>query len=470
MNEGARLVRNTAVIAIGNLSTKIVSFLLLPLYTALLTTEEYGTLDYYTSLAIFIIPFISFVMDEAVFRFLVDCKTDDEINKCFSEAFVIAGIGMIAFLLVMVPICILSSSRYLWFFIPYVILSIFTAFLNAFFRGSGRIQIYAVSNFLSSTLTILFNVLFVAVLRFGIVGMMLATILGQVCNVLYFGIRYRVCRTFAFGSLDWNNVKEKVFYALPLIPNRVSWNAVLYANRILIIFFLGSSANGIYAIACKFSMLINMVYGFFYQAWTESAARVQVNQSTEKTQTFYLQVQKKISRFLFGMILCAIAMMPYIFRFMIAPEYQQALLLTPILLISVYFDSMSSFLGGIFTANKETKIMGKTTIVAAVLNVVFCLVTLRLCGIYAAAFGTLIANVCIYLFRSVAIKKYIVFPRCIFWRVCSAVVCMITLYIFYFRYEDMSVFLVASTLLFFLISNMSLIKLTIARVKGRRND
>ena len=78
MNENKRLIKNTGIIAVGSLSTKIVSFLLLPLYTALLSSSEYGTFDYIYSIAVFSLPFLTFLMEESIFRFLLDCKTDKE--------------------------------------------------------------------------------------------------------------------------------------------------------------------------------------------------------------------------------------------------------------------------------------------------------------------------------------------------------------------------------------------------------
>lgn len=69
MKETNRLLRNTGIIAIGNLSTKAISFFLLPLYTAILSTHEYGVIDYIITLSMFCVPCISFLMDEAIFRF-----------------------------------------------------------------------------------------------------------------------------------------------------------------------------------------------------------------------------------------------------------------------------------------------------------------------------------------------------------------------------------------------------------------
>ena len=78
MGEAKRLVKNTGIIAIGGMATKLVQFFLLPLYTSVLTTAEYGTVDYINTIALFLVPAVSILMDEALFRFLIDCKDDDE--------------------------------------------------------------------------------------------------------------------------------------------------------------------------------------------------------------------------------------------------------------------------------------------------------------------------------------------------------------------------------------------------------
>ncbi len=56
MKRGKELIGNTLIIAIGNFSTKIISFFLLPLYTTILTTSDYGTYDLLVTIATFLIP------------------------------------------------------------------------------------------------------------------------------------------------------------------------------------------------------------------------------------------------------------------------------------------------------------------------------------------------------------------------------------------------------------------------------
>ena len=70
-NTNKALFKNTGIIAIGQISTKIVNFLLLPLYTALLTTQEYGLVDILSTYSALIVVIVGLQINQAVFRFLV---------------------------------------------------------------------------------------------------------------------------------------------------------------------------------------------------------------------------------------------------------------------------------------------------------------------------------------------------------------------------------------------------------------
>ena len=72
MNQKKQLLVNTIIIAIGKLSTQVISFLLLPLYTSKLTPGEYGTYDLLVTISTFLLPIITLLMEESMFRFLID--------------------------------------------------------------------------------------------------------------------------------------------------------------------------------------------------------------------------------------------------------------------------------------------------------------------------------------------------------------------------------------------------------------
>ena len=87
MNQKKELIKNTIIISIGKFSTQLVSFLLLPLYTSLLTTAEYGQYDFLNTISIFLIPCVTLLMEEGMFRFLIDAKETKSKGEVFSTTF-----------------------------------------------------------------------------------------------------------------------------------------------------------------------------------------------------------------------------------------------------------------------------------------------------------------------------------------------------------------------------------------------
>ena len=104
-NTNKALFKNTGIIAIGQISTKIVNFLLLPLYTALLTTQEYGLVDILSTYSALIVVIVGLQINQAVFRFLVTNRKNKEklIEICSTTFFcsvIICLIYSFAFLII----------------------------------------------------------------------------------------------------------------------------------------------------------------------------------------------------------------------------------------------------------------------------------------------------------------------------------------------------------------------------------
>ena len=405
MNETKRLLKNTGIIAIGNLGAKVISFFLLPLYTAILSTEEYGTVDYIITLSTFSVPFISFLMDEAIFRFLIDCRTEKDKKKIISISLFIVLIGISIFTIIVIPILYYIKYRYTFFLVIFIISEILSIMISALLRGIGRTDAFAVYNFLSSVLQITLNVIFIAVFYWGIVGMLSAMIVGRMIVSGIYVYELKLWKYIKYNVLDKKIAKEMIQYSIPLVPNKVSWLVINLSSRIVIMNILGSSLVGIYAISSKFATAMDMIYGFFYQSWKESSARVMQDNDRDE---FYNLVYTYLKRFMYAVVLLITAFMPIFFNILIADTFNEAILYVPILLLATYFMNISGFYGGIFTAYKDTKIMGTTTIVAAVINLVLMVASIQYGELYAVSIAALIANFVVYQYRKIKVKKYVV--------------------------------------------------------------
>lgn len=430
MNESKRLIKNTGIIAIGNLGTKLISFFLLPLYTALLSTSEYGMVDYVFSITTFCTPFVTLLMDEAIFRFLIDCKSDSAQKKVISTSLFLVLIGMIIYLAVGIPVMKLLDYDYTYYAAIYVILSALSGMLSALLRGIGRTDQYALFNFLQGALQVVLNVLFIAVFQWGIIGMLLASILSLLMVFAFFSFRIRLWHYISYQSTDLRLARKMSQYSLPLIPNKISWTIINLSDRIILMNVIGSSATGLYAVSYKFPNLMDTVYGFFYQSWKESSARAL---NTDNHDNFYNDVYDYLKNFMYALVLGMSAFMPIVFKIMINDSYYEAIYYVPILLLATYFSNISGFYGGIFTAYKDTKIMGTTTVAAAIVNIIINLSMIFKFGIYAAATSTLIANFVVYLYRKIKVKKYLVLDENLKGSIVSLVVTAIVFILFYMQ-------------------------------------
>ena len=81
MSRTRSLAKNTLLIAISKISTQSVLFFMLPLYTASLSTSEYGAVDLIITYGGLFAPLIMLNVQQAVFRYLIDARSDNDIQR-----------------------------------------------------------------------------------------------------------------------------------------------------------------------------------------------------------------------------------------------------------------------------------------------------------------------------------------------------------------------------------------------------
>lgn len=405
MNHKSQLAKNTLIIAIGKMSTQIISYLLLPLYTAKLAPAEYGTYDFVCTLSLFLCPLITLLMEESMFRFLIDAETIVEKKKIISQTIIYTIFGTIIFIPISILVMKIASSYTPWFmfaFISFVISNLFIGLSNALSRGEGKVKLYSISNFILGISTIILNLIFILGFKSGAEGLLWSNTIANLATAII--IFYKLKLNKYLGKTDMPLMKDMIRYSLPLVPNSISWSIINMSDRIILTKLVGSDANGIYAMANKFPNIINVLYGYFYTAWKESAARII---KEENSQQYYNNIYHDMKKFLYAVTVCLIAIMPFAFPIFINKAYNEAYIYIPIIMVATYYSNLSSFFGGIFSAYKETKIMGTTTLIAALINLVIDLAFVLQFKIYAACISTLVADLIIYFYRKARIRRYV---------------------------------------------------------------
>ena len=76
-NKYGFLIKNITIFAIGAFGSKILTFLIVPFYTYVLSTEDYGNIDLFTTAVSLMLPFTTLVIYEAIIRFLAASEIDE---------------------------------------------------------------------------------------------------------------------------------------------------------------------------------------------------------------------------------------------------------------------------------------------------------------------------------------------------------------------------------------------------------
>ena len=406
MSEKKNLVKNTIIIAIGKLSTQVISFLLLPLYTSKLSTQEYGTYDYITTIGVFLLPVITLLMEESMFRFLIDAKDKEGKEKVITQTVIYIIISTIVFSILGLIFLQIIDYEYKYMVILYMVSCIIIAISNSLARGLGKIKLYSMSNLISGILIVLLNILTIAYLKIGVRGLLVSTIIANFVAATIVFAKLNIIKYISIKKIDKVLMKKMIKFSIPLIPNSVAFSIINISDRIIVTNILGAGQNGIYSVAYKFPNILSAFYGYFSVAWKESASKM-VNK--EDGQQYYNEVYTSMKKMMLAVCMCILAVMPIAFPILINEQYNEAYIHIPILIMATYFCNISMFIGGIYIANKDTKTIGTTTIVAAIINVVVNIILINRIGLFAASISTLVADIFLCEYRKFKVSKYIVF-------------------------------------------------------------
>lgn len=406
MSRERKLVKNTAIVALGQIGTKFISFFLLPLYTAVLSTEEYGTVDLLNTYVSLLIPIIFLQMDQAIFRFLIDYRKDnEEKTKLISTVFFTVALHAILYLIVFGIVGNFIHNPYKYFLATNVVTSMFSSMLLQTSRGLGDNVAYSLGSLVSGAGTIVLNIIFIVVFRWGAYGMLFATMLANILCMIFVFFKLKVYKYLSL--MAWNkSILNSIWkYSIPLVPNALSWWIINASDRTIISQFLGIAANGVYSASNKFSAIIITVFSIFNMTWTESASMyIKDNDSSE----YFSNIINVTIKLFTSICLLVIAIMPFSFSFFITgSSFAEAYMQIPILLIATLFNIIVSLLGSIYVALKKSNEIAKTSIYSAIINIVINILLIRYIGLFAASISTLLAYLSMSIYRYIDVQKYV---------------------------------------------------------------
>ena len=324
------------LLTISNFSSKLLSFLLVPLYTSVLTTKDYGIYDIFNTTIMLLIPILTMGIIESVLRFPLENRENSEVIYLVGLKHVLRGFFILIIVCGINYVYTFSDTllKYNIFFIFLYITAVVSQMLQNFARGIEKVSSLAVSGILSSIAVISLNILFLLYLDLGLVGYFLANILGMVISIIYLVFSLGVWKYKLSRKIDKKLEKEMLNYSIPTIANSISWWVNNAADRYIIISLFGLATNGIYSVSYKIPSIMNVFQTIFNQAWTISAV-----QEFDKNDSngFYKNVYSGTNFVMITVCSILILLTKVLARLLYKNQFYSAWTYVPYLLISILF-------------------------------------------------------------------------------------------------------------------------------------
>lgn len=399
------LFKNLGLFTIGSFGSKIVSFLLLPLYTFVLSTADYGTVDLLQSTAQLLTPILLLSIQDATLRFGMDpqYKKDDVLSTSINV--IIKGT-----VILLLGICIIYSTgiftislAYWIFLFFYFLFGALNNCFNLYLKSINKASVIAIGGILGTIITCISNILCLIVFKLGINGYMISNVIGILFQVIYQILSGRIYKNFHIKNYK-NISKPMIKYSSPLIANSVSWWINNSIDRYIITWIIGIAANGIYAVAYKIPSILTTFQNIFYNAWSISA----ISEFNHEDNDGFIGKSYTLYSFT-SILMCSLILLLNIpiASILYSSAYFEAWKCVPFLLVSTVFNGIAQFEGSLFAAVKKTKEVSLTTILGAIVNVVCNFIFIYFFGIEGAAFATLLGYGLTWLLRTIFLTKFI---------------------------------------------------------------
>lgn len=400
---GAKLLSNTMVFAVGNFATKLMYFILLPLYTQTLTAEQYGIIDAISATVDFLLPLLTLCIYEAILRFTLDNYHSEEI---FAMAMRIALLALMA-VGITSPffLKILKIEKYAFFFFITFATGTLKNILYYYARGKNRVLLSVGCGLANVLLLTIFNLVILLGMKKGIEGYYISAIISDIAVITLLLLELKIKIQCLLRKCENRVKKEALRYTLPMVANQMCWWVNYTLDKYILIYFHGLDISGIYAVAYKVPGILNTIMGVFLQAWQLSAVE-EYSKGREKTFDRLYKIYFNAASFVCLLLIISCNFAAHI---LFAKEFYIGWHYVPILLIALFFHTNAAFLGTVFTTTKHTNILFYSTLLGAVVNMVFNFLLIPKYSAYGASVATLFSYALIWFVRYWKAKKEIQF-------------------------------------------------------------
>ncbi len=385
-------VRASAAYTVCSMIQRSFSFITMPLFTRMLTVEQYGQATVYASWETILSVFISLYLAYGSFQTAMIKFEQDREGYMASANEICTAMGILF-------LVIYSFFRPFFdriFELPPFLIAVMTVSIVA----NNALQCWLAKcrfefRYMRAVIITVSMTVFSSVLQIVLVIVSqdkgYARILGGAAAAILFGgavyvwnrARVKIC----FNRRYW---KYALGFNIPLIPYYLSQMIYNHSDRIMISHLLGTGKAAVYGVAYNLAMLLSFVLqsvNSSYMPWIYSRMQDSAGRKNNR------KVSAGIAGLMAVLLAGVVSFAPELIGIMAAPEYMEAVYAVPPVAASVLVMFYAQLFINIEFYFEEKKYLVYGTVVSAVVNVILNGMLIPVFGYTAAAYTTLFSYV-----------------------------------------------------------------------------
>lgn len=398
LNKLKDTVKQTVIYSIGNISTKLVGFILIPIYTKQLSVEEFGVLSILEISSQILIAFLGLSLHQGLTRWYWDIKNKEKQDSIFFTillfVLVFSSVFVVLFFIIkkQLAILIFENANYQQLIILLLISSSFqliSQLVTSLMRLQSKAVMFSVTSLVRLVIALFFTIYFIIYLERGVIGIYEAQIISY---FIFLIITLKYILQNINLNLDIQTLKKILIFSYPLTISAVAAVLLNVADRYSIRYIAGFKETGIYSLGFKISSLIKSIFMASAQFAITPIVYKMVNDKNNVR--FYSKLATYMT---YAITLVAIVVSIFSKELVVLlakkEEYIIAFKIIPILSISLIIDQFRYNIAFGLNIAKKTKIISRIIITVSIINIILNVILISYFSIYGAAIATLISRI-----------------------------------------------------------------------------
>ena len=390
-----KLISHGSIYLLGNILRRAISFIMLPIYTRYLTTEDYGTLELLTMIIDFVAIIVGLRISEGIFRFYgqyaAQAEKDQVVSTAMIMIFILNLVGCALVALFREPLSLLmfgdtGTSFYILLFAVTIIFQGLIEVPLVFIRNLQLPWHFIFFSICKLALQLGLNIYFVVIRQMHVEGVIYSALIsGGIMSLVL--VWYTLAKTGL--HLSPAKAKELLQFSLPLIFTSLITFYITFGDRYFLRLFSGLSEVGIYALGYKFGFLLMfLVVEPFSNIWNSEKYRVYQQADAKKIfQNVFLAFSLAIILVFVGISL----FVKDVLMIMSIPTFWPAYKVVPVILMAYALNAWVYYANFGILIQKKTIEITYGTIIAAVFVTLGYVLLIPPFGALGAAWATVLA-------------------------------------------------------------------------------